>query len=256
MYVVLSGECVIRARPAHAASIPQQQPQPTSTVLVRPQHENSAHDNDSDTSEEEEPSSASLPSRVARSEAEHSSSFWTHKYMQQVFVSCSLAHSGYVLQLHPHEICAAHLPALVTAIVVNDKHSVNSIYGKNDIQQQIANHGAHCYHRHQNKGVNNDAVLIAAAFVVCVSVIACYRLRSWCELLKQRMIWQACLCPCWLGLQATGRPEHSNTSRHPLLPLHARRRRPCPPWKSCWGEVAACWLFWSCYISMHMSQNM
>lgn len=101
MYVVLSGVCEIRARPAHAASIPQQQSQPISTVLVRPQHTYGAHDTDSDTTEEEEePSSASLPSRVARSEAEHSSSFWIHKYMQQVLMSCSPAHSGLVFQLH------------------------------------------------------------------------------------------------------------------------------------------------------------
>lgn len=80
MYVVLSGECDIRARPAHAASIPQQ------PVLVGPHHKDGAHDSDSGSSEEEEkePGRASLLPRIARSEAEHSSSFWIHKYMQQV----------------------------------------------------------------------------------------------------------------------------------------------------------------------------
>lgn len=99
MYVVLSGECDIRARPAHAASIPQQQLQPISTVLVRPHHKDGTHDSDGGSSEEEEPGSASLPPRVARSEAEHSSSFWIHKYMQQVLMSHSLAHSGLAPQL-------------------------------------------------------------------------------------------------------------------------------------------------------------
>ena len=100
MYVVLFGECDIRARPAHGVSIPQQQLQPISTVLVQPHCTDAAHDSGSGSSEEEdEPSSASLPPRIARSEAEHSSSFWIHKYMQQVRMSHSLAHSGLVLQL-------------------------------------------------------------------------------------------------------------------------------------------------------------
>lgn len=100
MYVVLSGECDIRARPAHAASIPQQQSQPISTVLAGPHHKDGAHDSDSCSSEEdEEPSSASLPPRIARSEAEHSSSFWIHKYMQQVLMRHSPAHFGLVLQV-------------------------------------------------------------------------------------------------------------------------------------------------------------
>lgn len=84
MYVVLSGECEIRSRPAHAASIPQQQSQPTSTILVGPQPGHDAHNSDGDTSEEEEESCASTLPRAARSEAEHSASFWIHKYMQQV----------------------------------------------------------------------------------------------------------------------------------------------------------------------------
>lgn len=84
MYVVLSGVCEIRARPAHAASIPQQQSQPTSSVLVRPRHRQGSSESDSDASEEEEEGSARPPPRVARSEAEHSASFWIHKYMEQV----------------------------------------------------------------------------------------------------------------------------------------------------------------------------
>lgn len=92
MYVVLSGDCAIRARPAHAASIPQQQSQLVSTVLLQPKLTAGAHESGSDTDEEEEPSFASLPPRVARSEAEHSSSFWIHKYMQQVGLSYSRAH--------------------------------------------------------------------------------------------------------------------------------------------------------------------
>lgn len=97
MYVLLSGECAIRARPAHAASIPQQQSQPVSSVLLQHKLTAGAHESGSDTDEEEEPCSAILPPRVARSEAEHSSSFWIHKYMQQVVLSYSRACSGLVV---------------------------------------------------------------------------------------------------------------------------------------------------------------
>ena len=97
MYVVLSGECAICARPAHAASIPQQQSQPVSTVSLQPTLTAGAHESGSDTDEEEEPGSAILPPRVARSEAEHSSSFWIHKYMQQVVLSYSRARPGLVV---------------------------------------------------------------------------------------------------------------------------------------------------------------
>lgn len=114
MYVVLSGDCAIRARPAHAVSIPQQQSQPVSTVLLQPKLTAGAHESGSDTDEEETPSSASLPPRVARSEAEHSSSFWIHKYMQQVVLSCNRAYPGVVVWFSAalsqwHEVFAGSL---------------------------------------------------------------------------------------------------------------------------------------------------
>ena len=84
MYVVLSGVCEIRARPTHAVSIPQQQSQPTSVVVVGPKHRHGASDSDSDTSEEGDRNPAGSSAHPARSEAEHSASFWIHKYMQQV----------------------------------------------------------------------------------------------------------------------------------------------------------------------------
>ena len=84
MYVVLSGLCEIRARQAHAASIPQQRSQPSSSVLLRSRHRQGLSDSDSDASKEEEEGCAGPPPRVARSEAEHSASFWIHKYMEQV----------------------------------------------------------------------------------------------------------------------------------------------------------------------------
>lgn len=97
MYVVLSGECEIRARPTQAASIPQQPPQALSAVLVGPKHRHGASDSDSDTDQEGDQSSASSLARPARSEAEHSASFWIHKYMQQVVWPAVQPHSGLAL---------------------------------------------------------------------------------------------------------------------------------------------------------------
>ena len=84
MYVVLSGQCEIRARPTHAASIPQQHSQPVSNVRVRPRRRKAVSDSDTDSSEGKEEISPRAAPQATRSEAEHSASFWIRKYMQQV----------------------------------------------------------------------------------------------------------------------------------------------------------------------------
>ncbi len=83
MYIVLSGQCQIRARPSHAAAIPQQQAVPLSSVWVDTKLMDSGQSTDSDDSEDEAKGEAAP--RAVRSDAEHSASFWIHKYMQQVW---------------------------------------------------------------------------------------------------------------------------------------------------------------------------
>ena len=86
MYIVLSGQCQIRARPSHAATIPQQQAVPLSSVGVDAKLTDSGQSTDSDDSEDEAEGEAVQASpRAVRSDAEHSASFWIHKYMQQVW---------------------------------------------------------------------------------------------------------------------------------------------------------------------------
>lgn len=85
MYIVLSGQCQIRARPSHAATIPQQQAVPLSSVGVDAKLTGSGQSTDSDGSEDEaEREAVQAAPRAVRSDAEHSASFWIHKYMQQV----------------------------------------------------------------------------------------------------------------------------------------------------------------------------
>jgi len=86
MYIVLSGQCQIRARPSHAAAIPQQQAVPLSSVGVDAKLTGSGQSTDSDGSEDEaEREVVQAAPRAVRSDAEHSASFWIHKYMQQVW---------------------------------------------------------------------------------------------------------------------------------------------------------------------------
>jgi len=86
MYVVLSGQCQIRARLSHAAAIPQQQAVPLSSVGVDTKLTGSGQSTDSDGSEDEaEREAVQAVPRAVRSDAEHSASFWIHKYMQQVW---------------------------------------------------------------------------------------------------------------------------------------------------------------------------
>ncbi len=86
MYIVLSGQCQIRARPSHAATIPQQQAVPLSSVGVDTKLTDSGQSTDSDGSEDEaERAAAQAAPGVVRSDAEHSALFWIHKYMQQVW---------------------------------------------------------------------------------------------------------------------------------------------------------------------------
>ena len=82
MFVVLSGQCHIRARPAHAAAIPQQQSLPPSSVLEKAPLAGASTSSGSDSEAEEQPSRAA-PAVTSRG-AEHSATFWIHKYMQQV----------------------------------------------------------------------------------------------------------------------------------------------------------------------------
>ncbi len=90
MYIVLSGQCQIRARPSHAATIPQQQAVPLSSVGVDAKLTPSGQSMDSDGSEEEaEREAVQAAPRAVRSDAEHSASFWIHKYMQQVWSRCT-----------------------------------------------------------------------------------------------------------------------------------------------------------------------
>ena len=84
MYIILSGQCQIRARPAHAAAIPQHQALPVSSVVVDIRPTVSMQRSDSDSSRDEEQEKVQPAPRVVRSDAEHSASFWIHKYMQQV----------------------------------------------------------------------------------------------------------------------------------------------------------------------------
>ncbi|DBA77663.1 TPA: hypothetical protein ACH3X1_009459 [Trebouxia sp. C0004] len=84
MYIVLSGQCQIRARPSHAATIPQQQAVPLSSAGVDAKLADGGQSTDSDGSEDEaEREAVQAAPRAVRSEAEHSASFWIHKYMQQ-----------------------------------------------------------------------------------------------------------------------------------------------------------------------------
>ena len=86
MYIVLSGQCQIRARPSHGATIPQQQAVPLSSVGVDTKLTDSGQSTDSDGSEDEaEREAVRAAPRAVRSDAEHSASFWIHKYMQQVW---------------------------------------------------------------------------------------------------------------------------------------------------------------------------
>ncbi len=91
MYVILCGQCQIRARPAHAATIPQQQSLPVSSLVVDKRRTDSTQSTDSDSSgDEEDGKPATAPARVVRSDSEHSASFWIHKYMQQVQIQSCL----------------------------------------------------------------------------------------------------------------------------------------------------------------------
>ncbi|KAL0037225.1 hypothetical protein WJX79_007052 [Trebouxia sp. C0005] len=84
MYIVLSGQCQIRARPSHAATIPQQQAVPLSSLGVDAKLTGSGQSTDSDGSKDEvEREVVQAAPRTVRSDAEHSASFWIHKYMQQ-----------------------------------------------------------------------------------------------------------------------------------------------------------------------------
>ena len=85
MYVVLSGQCHIWARPAHAAAIPQQQSVPMSSVVRKAAPAEDSDSSDSDSSAEEGSHANAVVARVAKSDAEHSATFWIHKYMQQVW---------------------------------------------------------------------------------------------------------------------------------------------------------------------------
>ena len=86
MYIVLSGQCQIRARPSHGATIPQQQAVPLSSVGVDTKLTGSGQSTDSDGNEDEaEREAVQAVPRAVRSDAEHSASFWIHKYMQQVW---------------------------------------------------------------------------------------------------------------------------------------------------------------------------
>ena len=88
MYVVLSGECQVRARPERVVSSPDPQPAPPLAVASRclsALAASSCSSTDSSDSDDDQARPASgRQATASRSEAEHTATYWIHKYMEQV----------------------------------------------------------------------------------------------------------------------------------------------------------------------------
>lgn len=82
MYVVLSGQCHVRARPVPA--IPMQ-PQAVPAVTAAAAHQPCSNTDSSDSDDQAEPES-SRQTVPRRSAGDHPATYWIHKYMQQVRV--------------------------------------------------------------------------------------------------------------------------------------------------------------------------
>lgn len=82
MYVVLSGQCQVRARPMHAAAS-EQQPQAAPETAVTAEQSSSSTDS-SDSDNDVAAVEMSRQAAARRSEGEHPATYWIHKYMEQV----------------------------------------------------------------------------------------------------------------------------------------------------------------------------
>ena len=83
LYVVLSGECQVRARPEHVGESPE--PQLASPLAVTATAASSCSTTDSsDYDDDQTRPDSSRQASTSRSEAEHTATYWIHKYMEQV----------------------------------------------------------------------------------------------------------------------------------------------------------------------------
>lgn len=87
MYVVLSGECQVRARPERVVSSPDPQLAPPLAVAALAASSCSSTCSSTDSSDSDDDQARPASGRQAtasRSEAEHTATYWIHKYMEQV----------------------------------------------------------------------------------------------------------------------------------------------------------------------------
>ena len=86
MFVVLCGQCEVRARPVQTAV---RAPEPARKLSIAGKSHSSgsnASDSDSDDEQGNSQPASSVPAATRRSVAEHTATYWIHKYMEQVSI--------------------------------------------------------------------------------------------------------------------------------------------------------------------------
>ena len=97
MYIVLSGQCQVRARPEHAVHPAITEESPATAVAAS---EASSSTASSDSDDEQSRCQSGRPATAPRSEAEHTATYWIHKYMEQVHNEYHALHKAPAIILH------------------------------------------------------------------------------------------------------------------------------------------------------------
>ena len=94
MYIVLSGQCQVRARPEYAVHPAITEESPATAVAAS---EASSSTAGSDSDDEQSRCQSGRPATAPRSEAEHTATYWIHKYMEQVYTEVHALHKASVV---------------------------------------------------------------------------------------------------------------------------------------------------------------
>ena len=89
MYVVLSGQCEVRARPTQNAISPSLPVEQAPAIAMPLRSDSGSSDSDGDIEKDSAQAPSSTPATARRSEAEHTATYWIHKYMEQVGIIAS-----------------------------------------------------------------------------------------------------------------------------------------------------------------------